>query len=101
MITITENEWNGIPKGYKSVWSSDALRGTNYNGKRTWMTAIDGVTTLLIEGVSFQIEISSGLECEMCNEPMTKEQHDYCDICGDCLEGGDCEDDEDINDLMN
>ena len=56
--------------------------------------------TLLIEGESF--EIIDDLHCEMCDSIMTEEQHDFSDICGDCLEGEDeCEDDEDINDLMN
>tara|TARA_R110000824_G_scaffold267856_2_gene456647 strand:- start:2341 stop:2796 length:456 start_codon:yes stop_codon:yes gene_type:complete len=27
------------------------------------------------------------LSCEMCGEVMTKDDHDYCDICPDCLEG--------------
>jgi rRNA maturation endonuclease Nob1 len=26
------------------------------------------------------------LQCEMCGQLMTQEDHDYCDICGDCLE---------------
>lgn len=25
--------------------------------------------------------------CEMCEKPMTQIDYDYCDICGDCLEG--------------
>jgi len=24
--------------------------------------------------------------CEMCNKIMNQEDHDYCDICGDCLD---------------
>ena len=24
--------------------------------------------------------------CEFCEKPMTEEDHDFCDICGDCLE---------------
>ena len=27
------------------------------------------------------------LQCEMCGEPMTQEDHYYCDICGDCYDG--------------
>lgn len=22
--------------------------------------------------------------CEFCDKPMTEEDHDFCDICGDC-----------------
>lgn len=25
-------------------------------------------------------------KCEMCLEQMTQEEHDYCDICGKCLD---------------
>ena len=26
------------------------------------------------------------MNCEICNKPMTIEDYEYCDICGDCLE---------------
>lgn len=26
------------------------------------------------------------LYCEMCKASMTQQDHDFCDICGDCLE---------------
>ncbi len=26
------------------------------------------------------------MNCEICNSLMTAEEHEYCDICGDCLE---------------
>jgi|TARA_Y100000033_G_scaffold50920_1_gene62838 hypothetical protein len=29
----------------------------------------------------------SHLECEMCGTPMTQEDHDFSDICGECREG--------------
>ena len=25
-------------------------------------------------------------QCEICAEPMTQQDYDYCDICGNCLE---------------
>jgi len=25
-------------------------------------------------------------QCEMCGRSMNQEAHDFCDICGDCLE---------------
>ena len=28
----------------------------------------------------------SEYECEFCNMAMTEEEHDFCDICGDCRE---------------
>lgn len=31
-------------------------------------------------------KIMKDLQCEMCEQPMTQEDHDFCDICGDCLE---------------
>ena len=100
MKKITESEWAKIPKDYKSIWSSDDMRGTNFNGRKTIMVSGEGGSTLLIEGESF--EIIDDLNCEMCDALMTEEQHNTCDICGDCLEGEDeCEDDENINDLMN
>jgi hypothetical protein len=84
MKRITETEWNAIPKDYKDVWTSDDVRGTNYNGRRTWMVAGDNGSTLLIEGVSF--EIIEDLYCEFCGTEMTEEEHNICDICGNCLE---------------
>ena len=29
---------------------------------------------------------STIMNCEICNKPMTLEDYEYCDICGDCLE---------------
>jgi len=26
------------------------------------------------------------LKCEFCNRIMTEEEHDFCDICGECRE---------------
>ena len=26
------------------------------------------------------------LNCEMCNGPISQEDHDFCDICPDCLD---------------
>ena len=34
--------------------------------------------------------------CEFCEKPMTEEDHDFCDICGDCLEENDEEIEDDI-----
>ena len=31
--------------------------------------------------------ITEKYTCEMCSKSMTEKDHDYCDICGDCLEG--------------
>jgi|TARA_B110001452_G_scaffold224031_1_gene197442 hypothetical protein len=25
--------------------------------------------------------------CEMCDKTVSQEEYDFCDICGDCLEG--------------
>tara|TARA_R110001592_G_scaffold142229_2_gene364203 strand:+ start:1259 stop:1417 length:159 start_codon:yes stop_codon:yes gene_type:complete len=25
-------------------------------------------------------------ECEICNKPMSQEDYDFCDICGDCFD---------------
>ena len=54
MHTITEQQYKDKPKDYKSVWSSDHFRGTNFNGRRTLMTYLNG-TRLLIEGESLKI----------------------------------------------
>ena len=35
------------------------------------------------------------LVCEMCGDEMDQEDHDISDICGDCLEGEEDEDDTD------
>lgn len=56
MVQITEEEYEKLPSDYKSVWTSDDIHGTNYNGKRTklhWDN--EHGTVLLIEGVSFEI----------------------------------------------
>jgi len=29
---------------------------------------------------------SKTLHCEWCERPMTEEEHDFCDICGECRE---------------
>ena len=26
------------------------------------------------------------LQCEFCSKPMTQEDYDFCDICGECRE---------------
>tara|TARA_R100000541_G_scaffold6252_1_gene13768 strand:- start:492 stop:608 length:117 start_codon:yes stop_codon:yes gene_type:complete len=31
-------------------------------------------------------KIMEDLQCEMCKALMTQEDHDICDICGDCSE---------------
>jgi hypothetical protein len=32
------------------------------------------------------MRIETTLNCEICGINMTDEEHNYCDICGDCLE---------------
>lgn len=27
-------------------------------------------------------------QCEICNKAMSKEDYDFCDICGDCFDAG-------------
>jgi len=34
--------------------------------------------------------------CEFCDKQMTEEEHDFCDICGDCREENDEETEDDI-----
>ena len=84
MKIITKSEWKKIPKDYKDVWTSDDIRGTNFNGRKTMMVAGEGGSTLLIEGESF--EIIDDLNCEFCGTEMTEEEHNFSDICGNCLE---------------
>ncbi len=31
-------------------------------------------------------ELNEQLECEICGTDMTEEEHDFCDICGNCRE---------------
>lgn len=56
MYTITAEQYESKPKEYKSVYSSDEIHGTNFNGKRTLLIWEHGNgTTLLIEDQSFKI----------------------------------------------
>jgi len=55
MRYISKEDWNKIPKDYKSVWNSDEIRGTKHNGKNTWMVGENGMMVLLIEGSGFKI----------------------------------------------
>lgn len=54
MNTITEKEYNAKHQDFRGIWSSDHIRGTNYNGKRT-MLHYDKGPCLLIEDVNFII----------------------------------------------
>ena len=56
MYTMTLKQYNDTHSDYKSVWSSDSVHGTNFNGLRTiikWEP--NAGTCLLIEGQSFKI----------------------------------------------
>ena len=56
MYTITELKYSEKHKDYKSVYSSDFMHGTNFDGKRTLLHWENGSgTCLLIEGQSFLI----------------------------------------------
>jgi hypothetical protein len=56
MYTITAEQYENKPKEYKSVYGSDEIHGTNFNGKKTLLIWEPGSgTTLLIEGQSFKI----------------------------------------------
>ena len=56
MLKITKKDFDKIPNDYKSIYSSDYLHGTNYDGKRTFIKWIEGIgTCLLIESIDFEI----------------------------------------------
>tara|TARA_R110002126_G_scaffold93089_2_gene220735 strand:+ start:9941 stop:10279 length:339 start_codon:yes stop_codon:yes gene_type:complete len=72
MRYISIEDWNEIPKDYKSVWSNDEMRGTKHNGKRTWMIGQNGMSVLLIEGTGFTIvdpdeDGNFEIECDECD----------------------------------
>lgn len=59
---LTNEEYNKIPKDYRSVWEVERWDIDNWSdiredhiGKRTYMTLIDGSTCLLIEDLHFVI----------------------------------------------
>jgi hypothetical protein len=54
MYTITLEQYNAKHQDFRSVWSSDHIHNTNYNGKRTMMIWDNG-TCLIIEDVHFKI----------------------------------------------
>lgn len=56
MYTITEKKYASISKDYRGVYDSDHIHGTNFDGKRTLLTWLQGEgTVLLIEGQSLNI----------------------------------------------
>lgn len=55
-LTITEGEYSEVYKDYKGIYSSDDIHGTNFDGRRTLLTWIEGEgTVLLIEGSGLKI----------------------------------------------
>ena len=76
------------------------------NGKTMWVvkrdSLADAVTTaentcdvskeIIVREITpesdFDIDttLNSDCVCEFCNMAMTEEEHDFCDICGDCRE---------------
>ena len=87
MKYITKKDYANLHNDYKDVYSFDDIHGTKWNGKKTFMIGINGVSTLLIEDVSFEfVKLDQynqhEIECEECDGTGATE-HDvsiYIDI---------------------
>jgi len=101
MKYITRKDYSKLHPDYRGIYGSDEFHKTKWNGKKTWLTFVQGEgTCLLIEDSSFKfVEPDANgmieIECPTCDGDGTYEVGPDClkpawDCCGGCYKTIEC-----------